>query len=84
MAGDNRTPEKTIGEVKYAELKHENELRREGPNAPKSESGRQRAARGNQDRDRPPSAGGDNRTPDKTIGEVKYAEVRQSSSSEGR
>ena len=70
MAGDNRTPEKTIGEVKYAELKHAEELRDE-----KRGIDPQKAAQENSDQQ--PPKGGDNRTPDKTIGEVKYAQARQ-------
>jgi hypothetical protein len=79
MAGDNRTPEKTIGEVRYAALKHDEELHNDNHGAGKSGSGQQKAAR--KDADQQPPKGGDNRTPDKTIGEVKYAQARQSSKS---
>ncbi len=79
MAGDNRTPEKTIGEVRYAELKHAEERQDESRNADKSGIDQQKVAQGNSDQQ--PPKGGDNRTPDKTIGEVKYAQVRRSSKS---
>lgn len=74
MAGDNRTPDKTIGEVKYAELKHAHERYSEKRNADGHGPGRRNAVQRNPDK---PSPAGDNRTPDKVIGEVKYAQARQ-------
>ncbi len=76
MAGDNRTPEKTIGEVKYAQRKHDEERRHEGHDTGKSDA---KAARN--DSEQQPPKGGDNRTPDVTIGEVKYAQARRNSKS---
>ena len=76
MAGDNRTPDKTIGEVKYAELTHAHERHSERRNADKQNASRQAAVARNSDQ---PSPAGDNRTPDKMIGEVKYAQARQPS-----
>ncbi len=75
MAGDNRTPDKTIGEVKYAEQKRAEELHNESRDAGKHDAGQRKTVQA--DADQRPPKGGDNRTPDKTIGEVKYAQARE-------
>jgi len=63
MEGENRTPDKTIGEVKFAKER--------APAANDEQKIKQdRAAPRRQ-----APAGGDNRTPDKTIGEVEYAQT---------
>jgi hypothetical protein len=75
MAGDNRTPDKTIGEVRYAELKHAHD--REKRNVDKPDSGQRSAKPEHPGRQSSPA--GDNRTPDKMIGEVEYAQERKPS-----
>ena len=71
MEGDNRKPDKTIGEIKYA---------RERAHLTDRDIAEEAAsARGERTGSAEPTAkpkAGDNRTPDKTIGEVKYAEER--------
>jgi hypothetical protein len=59
--GDARTPDKRIGEVKYADNKLAQKSELEGPAAyaPHNET--------------PTKDKGDNRTPDEPIGEVAYA-----------
>ena len=71
MDGENRTPDKTIGEVKFAQRRAAN-TKQEG--MAEDKHSQNRAAKSatlakDQARD------GDNRTPDKTIGEVKYAQA---------
>lgn len=60
--GDARTPDKRIGEVKYADKKLAQKSDLEGP-----------AAYAPHDEDLPATDKGDNRTPDEPIGEVAYA-----------
>jgi hypothetical protein len=78
MEGDNRTPGKTIGEVKYAqERAHagDKDIVKEGraPNKAAA-AGKDAPSSSAQVKDR--AKAGDNRTPEKTIGEVKYAQER--------
>lgn len=71
MAGENRTPDKAIGEVKFAQERaaHTKEKRIAADRRAHDQAPNSAALTKEQVRD------GDNRTPDKTIGEVKYAQV---------
>jgi len=71
MAGENRTPDKTIGEVKFAKERaaHAKDQGTAGDKRSQDRAAKGGALTNEQQRD------GDNRTPEKTIGEVKYAQV---------
>ena len=71
MAGDNRTPDKTIGEVKYAAERaaHRDDKRSSGIRHAEKKPAAPAHRHDN-------AITGDNRTPEKTIGEVRYAEDR--------
>jgi hypothetical protein len=76
MEGDNRTPGKTIGEVKYAQDRttHAKEIAGDTRASDKPISDVNDAP--NSSAPTKNVTGGDNRTPEKTIGEVKYAQER--------